>query len=386
MTPMRIGLVIEHFNPRRGGAEHWTGRLASWLLAEGHEVHVVCQTATATDSGLMVHCLGRTKSRLAFADVAEQSLRRLTLDVVHDMGAGWFGDILQSHDGSRLAQWDRKLMMLPPWQRPFKRQLVKWLPRYGEFRTLMARQFSDPKRIVIAMSQGMADDYRRYHGVPASRIRVIHHGVDTARYSPEQRDIHRPTTRQALGYAENEVVLLLAAHNFALKGLVTLIHALKRLHATTASPFRVAVLGGGRPRRFRRLARQCAVEHAVRFLGPTDDPLPYYAAADVYVQPTFYDAFGLTVLEAAACGLPVIASRAAGVSELFIDGKNGCLLSDPADDAALAETLRPLADPVVRQTLGSAARRLAQQHTFADNCQRIAAVYREVVDRRRRDS
>jgi glycosyltransferase involved in cell wall biosynthesis len=46
---MRIGLVIEHFDPRRGGAEQWTCRLAEWLLAQGHEVHVVCQEAGKGD-------------------------------------------------------------------------------------------------------------------------------------------------------------------------------------------------------------------------------------------------------------------------------------------------------------------------------------------------
>jgi glycosyltransferase involved in cell wall biosynthesis len=112
--------------------------------------------------------------------------------------------------------------------------------------------------------------------------------------------------------------------------------------------------------------------------------LPYYAAADIYVQPTFYDSFGLTALEAAACGLPVITSRSAGVSELVRDGREGYVLPDPADDASLAERLHAMLDPAARRAMGNAARQLAQEHTFARNCEEIVALYREVTQRRPR--
>ncbi|MEN6449651.1 MAG: glycosyltransferase family 4 protein [Thermoguttaceae bacterium] len=415
---MRIGLVIEHFDPRRGGAEQWTGRLARWLLDQGHEVHIVCcdkaatvgrasevvaETAisgathgrgfvdgvaaddlpsqTATPPSPILHRLGPARSRLAFAAAAETKLRGLSLDVVHDMGVGWFGDVLQSHDGSRLAQWDRKLLMLPPWLRPLKRRLIGVLPRYREFRKLAARQYGDPRRLVIAMSRRAADDYERYHGVRPSQIRVIYHGVDAQRLSPARSEEHRASMRSRLGFSNNDIVLLLMAHNFALKGLATLIRALGRLRRTGGA-FQVAVVGHGRPARFVRLARTCGVGSAVRFLGPADDPLPYYSMADVYVQPTFYDSFGLTVLEAAACGRPIVTTQAAGVSELLTDGQDGYVLDDPGDDAGLAAQLQTLADPTVRTSMGRAARRLAERHTFDDNCRQIAAVYDEILERR----
>ena len=145
------------------------------------------------------------------------------------MGAGWSGDVIQSHDGSRLAQWEQKLLLLPPWLRPLKRGLIGWLPRYREFRALMARQYGDPRRLVIAVSKRVAGDYQRYHGVRPSQIRVVYHGVDTERFSPERCAVQRASTRRALGFSEEETVLLLAAHNFALKGLATMIRALGRL-------------------------------------------------------------------------------------------------------------------------------------------------------------
>ncbi len=407
---MRIGLVIEHFDPRRGGAEQWTCGLAEWLLAQGHEVHVVCQddsrsrlpgagkgdrhrlcaapfgpswqTEPVPLSGPVVHPLGRTGSRLGFAKATERQLRGLALDVVHDMGAGWSGDLIQSHDGSRLAQWEQKLLLLPPWLRPLKRRLIGWLPRYREFlRADGAAVFRSPaagNRRLDARGGRFSALSRR----PPVQIRVAYHGVDTERFSPERCAPHRASTRRALGFSEEETVLLLAAHNFAPEGAGDDDPRLGRLRGS-GSPLRAAVVGGGRPGHFIRLARRCGVGPAVRFSGPVDDPLPYYAAADVYVQPTFYDSFGLTVLEAAACGLPVVTTQFAGVSELLSDGTEGYVLPDPADDAALAERLRKLSDPAVRRVMGSAARRLAEQHTFSGNCQQIAGLYAEIAGQRR---
>jgi glycosyltransferase involved in cell wall biosynthesis len=94
----------------------------------------------------------------------------------------------------------------------------------------------------------------------------------------------------------------------------------------------------------------------VRFLAPSADVLSFYAAADAYVAPSLEDAFGLPILEAMACGLPVIASVQAGASENVVDGTTGYLLRDPANHVELAGLLRRLAsDESAAQKIGAAA-------------------------------
>jgi UDP-glucose:(heptosyl)LPS alpha-1,3-glucosyltransferase len=356
------------------------------------------------------HRLPARLSRLGFAAAAENALRPLRLDIVHDMGAGWYGDVFESHDGAREAQWERKLAMLPAWLRPLKRLLIAALPRYREFRKLAARQFTDPRRLVIAMSRRVAEGYQKYHGVPAERLRVIYHGVDAERFSPDRCREVRAECRSRFGVHDGELAIAFVGHDHVRKGLPTLLRAAGRL-AHGGQPLRVLVAGGrGASRAMRQIASRTGVADRVAWLGPLADPLPCYAAADVFVLPSFYEPFGLVALEAAACGLPTIVSAECGASELFAEsssrlpggssqavgwvepigephqgqasGSNGFVLNDPADDAELASHLTRLADSTLRQAVGAAARRLAEAHTWQAMCEATVAVYDEVLANR----
>ncbi len=379
---MRIGLVIDHLDPRRGGAEQWTFQHAEQLLARGHEVHVVAQgiDGPAARLDIVPHLLGSVRSVLSRAAAAEAALRQLGLDMIHDIGMGWHGHLLQSEDGSRLAQWEQKLLLLPSALRPCKRAMLHALPRYRDFRRLMARQFGDPARIVVAVSEMCARDYQHYHDVPPERIRLVYHGTDNERFSPVHREKWRAPIRQQLGLREDEVMLLFVGHDYQRKGLTTAIRAAHRL-AAEGAPVRLVIVGG---KRRQGLPAVDAGSEVIRFVGQIDDPVPYYAAADVFVLPTFYDPCSLSVSEAAASGLPSVTTRFNGAAELLTEGVDGCVVSDPADDADLASALRPLLDPAVRHRMGEAARKLALRHSLDRNCDQIVSIYQEVSGRMRR--
>ena len=148
---------------------------------------------------------------------------------------------------------------------------------------------------------------------------------------------------------------LIVAHNFHLKGVDTLLASMRRLQ-TAGRETRLVIVGGKHIDSWQRHVARLGLSEQVVFVGRVDDPLPYYAAADYYVHPTYYDPCSLVVLEAAACGLPLITSRYNGASELFCEGKDMILIDDPADDVELAEAMRLLLDDSTRQRLGEAAR------------------------------
>ena len=217
---MRIGLVIEHFDPRRGGAEGGPANTPSGFSARGHEVHVVTQQIGGAAERLPVvpHCLGTIRSRLGRAAAAEAMLRRLDLDVIHDIGMGWHSHVLQSEDGSRIAQWEHRLKLLPRWLRPWKRRMIDVLPRYRDFRTLMARQFGDPDRMVIAVSKMCAGHYQQYHGVSPGQIRLVYHGVDIERFSPEHARRVPRAAAAAIGHRRRRTGLRVRGARFAPQG------------------------------------------------------------------------------------------------------------------------------------------------------------------------
>ncbi len=377
---MRIGLVLHHFDPRWGGAEEWNGQFVARLLADGHEVHVIAAGfgPAQQSAGFVPHPIPACRTPLACAQAAENVLRQLPLDVIHDMGVGWYCDVFQPHGGSRRASFEQNLLLLPPFWRPWKRIAARFLPRYRQFDALSARQYRADGRIVLALSEMVQRDLRRFHDVADEQMRLIYNGVDTRRFSPENRWTYRDTVRRRLGLGE-EVLFLIVAHNLRLKGLPTLLEAIGLLQSARHAG-RLAVVGGKRIEPFRRMARRLGVSRQVHFLGAVEDTIPYYAAADVYVHPTFYDPCSLVVLEALASGLPVITTPFNGAGELMTPGEHGYLLDDPADAVTLSRQMSHLLDNDRRRRMSLEARKLALRHSFEENVNRVLAVYREVAE------
>ncbi len=130
------------------------------------------------------------------------------------------------------------------------------------------------------------------------------------------------------------------------------------------------------------LSVQEGVADRVHLLPASDQIERFYAAADLFVFPTFYDSFGLVAAEAMASGLPIICSTAAGAAELIQDEVNGLLVADPWNPAILAAAMNRLADDLpLRQRLGLAARRTIEEHTWDRVAAQTMAVYQELVHR-----
>ncbi len=379
---MKIGLVLEHFDPRRGGLEQWCWQFTQALIARDHQVHVIskdfCKEAEAMP--VCCHRLPQGLPRLGFAQVAEETLRRLDLDIIHDTGAGWFCDVFQPHWGSWSVLTKQKLLLLPRWLRPWKRMFIRWLPRYRDIRQLVQRQYCNDGRLFLALSERVAQDFQYVHHVQRQHIRVVYNGVNLQRFCPENRERFRAEIRRQFGVDDQTLLVLIVAHNFRLKGVPTLVEAVRRL-AQRGVRVHLLVIGGKRrgPPRGLTFTRDAAA--VTTFVGPVEDTAPYYAAADVYVHPTLYDTFSLVVLEAMASGLPVVTSQFNGVRELLQPGVEGYLLENPLDPEEIIAKVQLLGDPKIQQQMGAAARRLAEQHPFENNVEQILSAYEEAFDR-----
>jgi UDP-glucose:(heptosyl)LPS alpha-1,3-glucosyltransferase len=212
---------------------------------------------------------------------------------------------------------------------------------------------------VIAVSRKVADGLERFYGVRVP-ISVIPHGVDGARFNSGNRERHRVAVRRQLGIDEDETLALYV-------GDLTKSQSYLKELSTAAPDVRLAIVTSSQAYHWR--------SPNVQILPPTSELHRYYAAADAFVFPTTYDAFGMVVLEAMASGLPVFTSDCAGAAELIRRGKDGFVI--PLDDWVEA-TVAGLRDRDSLQAIGLEAEKTAQQHPWSTVVQEVEKVYFQI--------
>jgi UDP-glucose:(heptosyl)LPS alpha-1,3-glucosyltransferase len=374
---VKVALVIDRFDPRVGGREQWTVGFAAHLLEREHEVHVVAFSEANHTLQIRAHILPQARRMLERARCVAASIAILKPDVVHDGGTSWSGHVFQPHTGSRRLS-EATLRTTQPQLRRL-RSLIS--PRDWRYRWHLARleqlQARNARRI-IALSHRLRGLLAERHGVAPERITVIPNGVDTQRFAPSLRAGLRLPTRRALRLGDG-TLFLTVAHNPRLKGVDTAMRALASLRQEGAD-VRLAIAGGPADAFWTKLASRLDIRDRVHFLGPVTDMAPLFAAADVLVHPTRWDACSLATIEGLAAGLPVITTAMNGASELIVDGRSGFVLPDPEDVSALAAHMRHLLCPDMRRSIGAAAREAALQHDSRDNFSAVEQVLLQVTE------
>jgi len=244
---------------------------------------------------------------------------------------------------------------------------------------LEGRVYGRPGTTVVAVSHQAARDIQEKHGEQA-RLKVIYYGVDAARFCPGRRLELRAMARKTLGLGEDIFTILLIGNDWVNKGLPCLLEAVGMLRN---SQMHILVVGQDSPEAYRESLRRLNLNGRVSFLPLRTDVEFYYAAADTYTGPSLEDTFSLPAAEAMACGLPVITSRAAGVSEIMHHGEDALVLEDPLDARTLSELLGGLfGDPARRNKLGEAATATAAQYTWERNARELREKLNSILETR----
>lgn len=190
--------------------------------------------------------------------------------------------------------------------------------------------------LIICQSRAMHDDLRDRHGIPPDRLVVINNPLDTLRIRRLSEEASTPRSTSAPA-GESLLRLLSVGRLTRQKGFDLLIEAIA---LSGRSDLRLTLLGEGplRPD-LERLAEEHGVASQIEFAGFKVNPYPDFARADAFVLSSRYEGFPNVVLEALACGTPVISTPAAGVAEI-LDGAPGCIVTDSISAASLARALR----------------------------------------------
>jgi glycosyltransferase involved in cell wall biosynthesis len=225
-------------------------------------------------------------------------------------------------------------------------------------------------RTVIAVSEAARNAYLARTGAAPGRVVTVHNGI-----VPPPPPRPRDAVRAELNIAPDAVVVAMVSVLRAGKGHDVATGALQLL--APEHPDVVLLLVGDGPSRAEVEALVAPLGDRAALVGHRDDVGDLLAAADVLVHPTRMDAFPTVLLEAAAAGLPVVATRVGGVPEIVQDGVTGTLVDPPPSAPAFAAALTPLvADADVRRRAGAAARERFAAELSADRwAMRLRAVY-----------
>ncbi len=340
---MNIGLVRRGYS-ETGGAESYLRRLAAALSAAGHGCTLFAGPEWPRSAWSEHRPLVRVpggKSPRRFADALAALTPGSACDLVFSLERVWNCGAYRAGDGVHLSWLARRARFEPAW----KNWLRRLNPKHRELLALERSLFSPAGagRVIANSQMVRAEILAYYPAYPAERIHVVYNGLPHGSFHPPTPP-ERQAARAALGLDAREFVILFAGTGWERKGLPHALAATARL--PDAIRPRLLIAGHGRPGPFLQAASRAAAART-RFLGPQREMAPCYAAADVFVLPTWYDPFSNACLEALAAGLPVLTSDANGCAEILTPGVDGEIVAtaDHASGELLAARLLAWADP-----------------------------------------
>lgn len=376
----RIAVVIPKYG-RIGGAERFAFELTERLARDGrYEMHVFANRWVAGPGPVTFHKVPKVRfprflRQVGFAWFVGRAVESGGFDLVHAHDRIFSTDLFTMHSIPHEA-WVRDIRRRPP--SLFDRAMA-WVERRLVERGGCAR--------FLPVSGIAGDAYRSMYGLDASRVRVLHPGVDLARFISPDRAACRAAVRERYGIGPSDVVALFVGMNFEVKGLGVIIEAVAKAKVQCpGADLRLLVVGKGDPAEYRSLATSLGIGDAVIFAGPQEGVEEFYLASDLFLMLSKFDTFGMVVLEAMAASLPVILSANVGAKDIVEEGVNGFVLPDGRDADAAAGKILLLLDENRRAAMGEAGFRTAATHSWERLAGEVGKVYEEAIKEKGRAS
>lgn len=398
LGPTRVLFVTESFHPVLGGGERHIRQLATRLAGSGMPCSVLTRRGAAHWPAeewldgvqvLRVPPVGpaRAGKYLMIAPAAARLARaRAQFDVAVVRGTRVLG--LPALLATRWA--GRALVLQPEISGEMSGEIYTWGTRWhrppvtqalGALVRVRNRLLRDADACITISARTQAEFVDA--GLDPERLICIPHGVDTERFAPASDD-QRARLRADLHLPPSALVYVFTGRLLRGKGLDTLRVAFERLAAVVPDA-RLVIVGSGEGQALsieaELRAQVAASSHAARvvFTGRVDDVAPWLRAADVFAFPSDFEAMPLSVIEAAACGLPCATTRVGGIPDVIEHERNG-LLSAAGDPAGLlAHLLRLARTPELRRTLGAQARAtVLARFDFDHTVERYRALFHEL--------
>ena len=376
---LRVALVYRSFG-LFGSLSRRTVELARHLSAR-HDVHVY-SIGARTDTSLAPECTFHDVAvvhqgdgtrfsgaeLLSFAFRAARQVGRESFDVVHVCNPStWVGDVLHLPGvarGESMLQGVSRKRFAASRMRPGN--AARWVIEH--------RAVTRPSlRRIHVDAPSVVGDLERYYGISEERVLVVPPAVNLDEFRPAD---DKAKARASVSIHDpGRTVLLFCGSDFQRKGLDRAIEALAATHLDAE----LLVVGAHREEaRFQALARALGVGERVRFFGSRTDTARFFQAADVLLLPTRADVWGVTPIEAMACGIPSIVTAAAGSATVVQEAGAGIVLGKSFDKGDLRAAIEQLAgNPGVRQEMGRNGLAAVGAHSWE---RRTALVESDLID------
>jgi D-inositol-3-phosphate glycosyltransferase len=370
----RVLVLTTYYHPVVGGVEAHARQLVAHLHAAGFGVEVITKRIGADDpveatiDGVPIHHVGPSGERSAagkwlalpaFHRATRRAASRFDVIVCVDYRGIGVAAIRAGHAAGLpvIVQGETAGVLAGADQRATSGLAPESL--FAQALKAPARAIYRHADQIVCIGRDLEREALRA-GVSRDRVHYLPHGVDLSRFHPASQD-ERRRLRAQFGWPLERPVVLFVGRLSIEKGVMDLLEAWQVVDRRDAMLALVGPDMTGHRWDAGVSGRAYVATHdlgsSVTFAGPAGDPAPYYRAADVFVQPSHFEALGNTALEAMASGLPVVTSGVGGLADFCREGDNA-LLYDPRSAASLAGALaRLLKDRALGARLGAAGER-----------------------------
>ena len=371
---IRLAIVRQKYRPD-GGAERFISRALEALDDQNIDLNIITrQWEGKPNPQWKIHLCnpakyGRVSREKRFAMAARQCWEQQHFDIVqsHERIPGC--DIFRAGDGAHRVWLEQRARVISP----FQRFLTRISPYHRYVLQAEEAMFHSAELKKIICNSGMVKrDIMRCYGVDESRFEVIYNAIDSEKFMPATEE-QRRSSREALSIPSAAVALIYVGSGFERKGLKPAIEAI-----ASGDRYLIVVGQDKDQKKYELLAQQSGCADRVRFTGVQNNVLPYYHAADGMILPTLYDPFPNVILEAMACGLPVITSQTCGGAEFIPQGKEG-FVCDALDVASLSEFVKKIPSRQENDDMGKAARARILPYSPKNLSQQLVALYHSLL-------
>jgi glycosyltransferase involved in cell wall biosynthesis len=256
---------------------------------------------------------------------------------------------------------------------------------FGKFTTgifiILERLTAHITHRLIMLTPAERDDHLNFRIAPEEKFSIIHSGVDLSPFSHITAATGKQM-RESLSIGEREFVIGTVGRLTAIKGHKYLLGAFA-LYLERGGEGQVIILGEGELRAtLEKQADELGISHKLHFLGWRAEVAQIMSTFDIFVFPSLNEGMGKVIVEAMACGLPIIASRVGGIKDLIVHGEDGWLVP-PAEEESLAQALMMMyRDQNLRSNLGKRAKEKAMLYSKQAMIKKIEALYHREIEAR----